>query len=191
MIAVIELLTPAAFAAARLLAAVAFYLAILKAGMFVAHAFEKEVFAKLPLLEFFVKSTGISLAVLVFIEWHRAGAFDIDTLFGPESYWRRDLEGFLRDAGNPFQHLSFEIIADKSSLSAITFYVVILALLLAIFTLLPLREAPLTIFVSTLYIALTLYTIAFIVAFVFWALYMLNFWACLVVIFILMYLFRH
>lgn len=185
MLALIELLTPAAFAAVRLLTAAAIYLAVLKAGIAVASAFEEEVFAKLPLLEFFAKSVGLSLSILVFIEWHGEGAFNIDTLFGPESYWRRDLAEFLADAANPFQHIPFVVLGDGANPTAILFYAVIAALLLSIFVLLPARDALRTIFVSLIYIGLTVYTVVYAAAFLLWSLYMLNFWACIVAILLL------
>ena len=185
MLAFIELLTPAAFAAVRLLTAVAFYFAVLKAGITIANALEQEVFAKLPLLEILAKSIGIALSVLVFIEWHAEGAFAIDTLFGPESYWRRDLSEFLADAANPFQHIPLEVLADPTNLSAILFFAAILAFFLALFVLLPAHDVPRTIFVSIIYVGLTVYTFVYAAAFVLWSLYTLNFWACIVAILLL------
>ncbi len=185
MLAVFELLTPAAFAVARLLTAAAIYFAVLKAGIVIANALGNEVLAKLPLLEFFVKSIGIALSVLVFIEWYAKGAFAIDTLFGPESYWRRDLAEFLAHAANPFQHIPLEVLADPTNFSAILFYAVIVAFLLAIFLLLPARDAPRTIFVSIIYIGVIFYTIVYAAAFLLWSLYTLNFWLCVVAILLL------
>jgi len=182
MIAAIELLTPAAFATARLLTAAAIYFAVLKVGIAILHALEEEDFAKLPLLELFAKSIGISLSILVFIEWYAEGAFDVDTLFMPESYWRRDLAEFLANAANPFQHIRLAALADPNSFSIFLFYALIASLLLVIFMLLPARDAPRTIFVSCIYIGLTVYTVVYAAAFLLWSLYTLNFWAFFVAI---------
>ena len=190
MLAVFELLTPAAFAVARLLTAAAIYFAVLKAGIVIANALGNEVLAKLPLLEFFVKSIGIALSVLVFIEWYAKGAFAIDTLFGPESYWRRDLAEFLAHTANPFQHIPLEMLADPTNLSIIIFYAVTVAFLLAIFLLLPARDAPRTIFVSIIYIGFIFYMLVYAAAFLLWSLYTLNFWVCVVAILLLTYVRR-
>ena len=185
MLAIIDLLTPAAFALTRLLTAAAIYFAVLKAGIALARACEKEVFAKLPLLELLAKSIGITLTVLVFTKWYAQGAFSIDTLFGPESYWRRDLAEFLREAANPFSHIPFEALADTANLSSLLFYALIVLFLLVLVVFLPARDVPRILFVSLIYIGLTVYTFVYAAAFLLWSLYTLNFWGCIVAILLL------
>ncbi|NDA45784.1 MAG: hypothetical protein EBY21_00605 [Alphaproteobacteria bacterium] len=106
-------------------------------------------------------------------------------MFGPDSYWSRDLAEFLDDAANPFSHIPIEAIADTSFPSTIMFYAVIAIFLLALIALLPVREVPRAIFVSLIYIGLTVYTFVYAVAFLLWSLYTLNFWACIVAILLL------
>lgn len=185
MLAVIELLTPAAFALARLATAAAIYFAILKIGLALTHAFEKEIFAKLPLLEVIAKSIGIALSVFIFKQWYWEGAFSIDTLFGPDSYWRRDLADFLAHAANPFWHIPLNTLVDTTNVSSRLLYGAIIAYLLVLFIFLPASVAFRTIVVSVIFVALTVYTFVYAAAFILWSLYTLNFWACIVVILLL------